>query len=203
MKRIVVALASLAMVLVFSACEGSSSSTGSSEEVSENKGNSDGASENKGSASQDSGAATDQSGKTSTSSKGSFPSNGDPDFYCTVSKGEGWVQLKVNIPNYMGHVQKMGYDSSTDTGTEYYEESYYGLTSFEKKEMCLEYDQDIKNDEDRDLTDYYCGDGVFYMLSTVKNASLYMEEFTMAEEMFEEDCKRYERKWNEGEYEDR
>jgi hypothetical protein len=192
MKRVMVALASLAMVLAFSACEGSSSSTGSSEEVSENKG----------SASQDGGAATDNSGKTSTSSKGSFPVNGDSDFYCVVSKGEGWVQLKVNIPNYMGHIEKVGYDSLTDTGTQYYEESYYGLKAYEKKEMCLEYDRDIKNDKDRDLTDYYCGDGVFYMLNTVKNASLYMEEYTMAEDDFEEDCKRYEREWEDGDYDE-
>jgi hypothetical protein len=192
MKRVMVALASLAMVLAFSACDGASSSTGSSEGTSENKGNTP----------QNGGSASDNSGKTSTSSKGSFPLKGESDFYCTVSKGEGWVQLKVNIPNYMGHIEKVGYDSSTDTGTRYYEESFYGLTSFEKKEMCLEYDRDIKNDKDLNLTDYYCGDGVFYMLNTVENASLYMDEFTMAEEIYEDDCKRYERKWNEGEYED-
>lgn len=178
MKRVMVALASLAMVLAFSACDGSASTTSGS------------------------GDTSDNFGTTSTSSKGSFPSNGDPDFYCTVSKGEGWVQLKVNIPNYKGRVKKLSYDSSTDKGSQYSEVSYYGLTSAEKKEMCLEYDKDAKNDKDLNISDYYCGNGVFYMLTSVENASLYMEEFTMAEDDFEEDCKRYEREWEDGEYDD-
>ena len=147
-------------------------------------------------------SASGASENNSASSKGSFPANGDPDFYCEVTKGEGWVQMKVNIPNYKGIVEKVGYDSSTDTGTQYYEESYFNLTSVEKAEMCLEYDRDIKNDKDRKLTDYYCGKGVFYMLGTVKNASRYMEEFEIAEEGYEQDCKRYEREWEEGEYDE-
>lgn len=202
MKRVMVALASLAMVLAFSACEGSSSSTGSSEEVSENKGNSDGASENKGSASQDGGSVPDNSGKVTSSQKGTFPVNGDPNFYCDVTSGEGWAQIKVNIPNYMGHVEKIGYDPSTDTGTQYYEEAFYRLTSFEKSAMCLEYDEEFKNDKTHNVTDYYCGEGVFYMVVTAKNVGGHLDEFTTAEEDFRESCESYQRKWDEGEYDD-
>ena len=206
MKKIVVALASLVMVLALSACEGSASSAASSEDSSENKGasseNKEGTSESKGNSSQDSGSVPDNSGKVTTSQKGSFPVNGDPNFYCDVTSGEGWAQIKVNIPNYMGHVEKIGYDPSTDTGTQYYEEAFYRLTSFEKSAMCLEYDEEFKNDKTHNVTDYYCGEGVFYMVVTAENVGGHLDEFTTAEEDFRESCERYQRKWDEGEYDE-
>ena len=60
--------------------------------------------------------------KTSSTPKGSFPANGDEGFYCEVTSGDGWAQIKVNIPGYKGHVEKRSYDAVTETATQYYEE---------------------------------------------------------------------------------
>ena len=71
----------------------------------------------------DSASSGDNSGSNSNSSntsKGSFPPNGGNDgFYCEVTSGEGWAQIKVNIPGYMGHVEKRSYDAATETATQY------------------------------------------------------------------------------------
>lgn len=151
----------------------------------------------------DSASSGDNSGSNSNSSntsKGSFPPNGGNDgFYCEVTSGEGWAQIKVNIPGYMGHVEKRSYDAATETATQYYEESQYNITEYEKKLMCLEYDRDIKNNakKNRYLTDYYCDNAVFYMVGTIENASYLKEDFAAAKYEFAEVCKDYEKKWEE------
>lgn len=148
-------------------------------------------------------ACDDSASGDSEGSKGSFPQNGDPSFYCEVTSGEGWAQIKVNIPGYMGRVEKFSYDAATETATKYYEESYYKLTEFEKAEMCLEYDRDIKNNKKKNVTDYYCGNGVFYMVVSATNASRYKEEVSEEAVYFKERCLEYEEDWNDGVYDSR
>ena len=145
-------------------------------------------------------SASSGNGSGSNSSKGSFPPNGGNDgFYCEVTSGEGWAQIKVNIPGYKGQVEKRSYDEATETATQYYEESQYNLSSFDKTEMCLEYDRDIKNNKkkNKNLTDYYCGNSVFYMVGKIENASYLKDDFAAAKYEFDKECDDYERKWKE------
>ena len=76
MKRFLLAMGAAALAFALTACEDSASN-----------------------------ASADLNQQASERS-GSFPKNGDPNFYCEVTSGEGWAQIKVNIPNYMGHVTK-------------------------------------------------------------------------------------------------
>lgn len=178
MKKLLLALGMLA-VLAFTACDDSASS-GS------DNGNGSGS-------------------NSASNSKGSFPPNGGNDgFYCIVSGGEGWAQIKVNIPGYMGHVEKRSYDDATGTATQYYEEVQYNITEYEKQLMCLEYDRDIRDNtkKNRYLTDYYCDNAVFYMVGTIENANYLKEEYAEAKSAFSERCKDYERKWDEHGFDD-
>jgi hypothetical protein len=171
MKKFLLALGMLSM-LAFTACDDSASSSG----------------DNNGSGT-----------KSTSNSKGSFPANGDEGFYCEVTSRDGWAQIKVNIPGYKGHVEKRSYDAATETATQYYEEVQYNITEYEKQLMCMEYDRDIKNNakKNKNLTDYYCDNAVFYMVGTVENASYLKEDFAAAKYEFAEICKDYEKKWEE------
>ena len=64
-----------------------------------------------------SGCGDSTSASDSGSKGGSFPSNGDPDFYCEVTEGDNWWQMKVNIPKYKGIVEKFTYEEG-GTGTQ-------------------------------------------------------------------------------------
>ena len=173
MKRFLLAMGAAALAFALTACENSASN------------------------------ASADSNQQASERSGSFPKNGDPNFYCEVTSGEGWAQIKVNIPNYMGHVEKRSYDATTDVGTQYYEESYYNLNPFQKSEMCLEYERDVKNDKKRNITDFYCGHGVFFMVVTAENASRYIDEFTTMEDHFIERCREYREDWDNGVYDHR
>jgi hypothetical protein len=180
MKKFLFALGTLAM-FAFTACDDSASSGEDS-----NSGNG--------------------SGSNGTSeAKGSFPPNGgDAGYYCDVTSGEGWAQIKVNIPGYKGHVEKRSYDAATNTATQYYEESQYNLSPLDKVEMCLEYDRDIRDNtkKNRYLTDYYCKNSVFYMVGTISNASYLKEDYAAAKYEFMQSCEDYDRKWEEHGYDE-
>ena len=149
-------------------------------------------------------SASGGDGAESQEWKGSFPPNGDAGFYCEVTSGESWAQLKVNIPGYMGHVEKRSFDDATQTATQYYEEVQYNLNPFEKVEMCLEYDRDIRDDAKRKryLTDYYCKNSVFYMVGTIPSAGYLKEEYATAAYEFRQSCDDYEKKWKEHGYDE-
>ena len=146
----------------------------------------------------------DNSGSLGTI-KGSFPPNGDENFYCEVTDGTNedgsyWKQIKVNIPKYKGHVEKITYDE-TGSGTQYYEDSRFYLTPYEKRVMCLEFEDGIKEQSrKRNVTESYCENGVSYFVISFQNAGL--GSLTSKVDSFEEDCEGYMQKWKDGEYDE-
>ncbi|MBR4785249.1 MAG: hypothetical protein IK012_08365 [Fibrobacter sp.] len=152
----------------------------------------------------DSASASSGNGSGSNkSAKGSFPANGDSDFYCDVTNGTNsdgttWVQMKVNIPNYMGHVEKLTYDQEGN-GSQYYEESYFRITPMDKLEMCLEFQEFIQEEkEERNISDFYCDEGVSYFVTNFEHLKL--EKILSRATYFEEDCEEYRTDWKEGVY---
>ena len=146
------------------------------------------------------------SGSNSTSkTTGSFPPTGDEGFYCEVTDGTNadgsyWKQIKVNIPKYKGHVEKFTFDQN-GTGTQYYEDSFFYTTPYEKSAMCLEFEDGIKeNSYKRNYTETYCGNGFYYFVISFQNLSL--EALHSQVDDYEEDCKDYERKWKGGDYDE-
>ena len=137
--------------------------------------------------------------------KGSFPPNGDEGFYCLVTDGHSedgsyWKQIMVNIPKYKGHVEKITFDENGN-GTQYYEDSHFYITPYEKAALCLEFEDAIKSQsQKRNYTETYCKNGVSYFVITFKNASVESLAFKVGE--YESDCKDYERKWKEGDYDE-
>ena len=146
-------------------------------------------------------ACEDSTSASDSGSKGgSFPSNGDPNFYCEVTKGDNWWQMKLNIPKYKGMVEKFTYEEN-GTGSQYYEEAYFGLTSIEKKMMCQEWEQELKEkSRKKNFKDAYCGNGVFYSVIEYEGQS--RESIEEEASYFEEDCQRYKKKWENGEFDE-
>lgn len=143
--------------------------------------------------------------------KGSFPSNGDPDFSCVVTtgsenNGNRWVQYRLNIPKYKGMVERITLDASGTKTTQYYEESYFNISPFNVGAMCAEFYQAIKETENKGRTfdDYQCGNGVSYFVYSGRRPSAPSEEeedlIVREEQYFKEDCADYEEKWERGEY---
>ena len=176
MKKILFALGMLAMFTV-TACDDSASS-----------GDSNGSGSN-----------------TTSKMTGSFPPNGDEGFYCDVTDGTNadgsyWKQIKVNIPKYKGHVEKFTFDQN-GTGTQYYEDSFFYTTSYEKTAMCLEYEDGLKeNSHKRNYTETYCGNGFYYFVISFQN--LHLETLHSQVDDYEDDCKDYEKKWKDGDYDE-
>lgn len=145
--------------------------------------------------------------------KGSFPSNGESEFSCVVTKGsedngDRWVQLRLNIPKYKGMVERITIDASGTKSTQYYEESYFNLNPFKMNAMCLEFNQAIaeKEQKGRVLDDHQCGNGVSYFVysATKRPTDSYddeEEDIIAREELyFNEDCEDYKEDWEVGEY---
>ncbi len=176
MKKLLFALGMFAM-LAFTACDDSASS-----------GDSNGSGSN-----------------SASKSKGSFPPNGDDGFYCVVTDGTNedgsyWKQIQVNIPKYKGHVEKFTFDKNGN-GTQYYEDSHFYITPYEKKAMCLEFEDGIKeSSHKRNYTETYCENGVSYFVISFQNVSLESLNWNVAE--YESDCKDYEQKWKDGDYDE-
>lgn len=156
----------------------------------------------------DSASSGDSNGSGSnppSETKGSFPPNGDEGFYCLVTDGQNedgsyWKQIKVNIPKYKGHVEKITFDENGN-GTQYYEDSHFYITPYEKTAMCLEFEDAIKKQsQKRNYTDTYCKNGVSYFVITFKNASVGSLASKVAD--YESDCKDYEQKWKDGDYDE-
>jgi len=143
--------------------------------------------------------------KTSSTPKGSFPANGDEGFYCEVTDGTNadgsyWKQIKVNIPKYKGHVEKFTFDQN-GTGTQYYEDAGFYITPYEQTAMCLEFEDGIKESSyKRNYTQTYCGNGFYYFVISFQNLKL--ETLQLQVKDYEDDCKDYEKKWREGDYDE-
>lgn len=176
MKKIL-ALGTLALAFAFTACDNSASSG------SDTNGN---------------------AGKSAA--KGSFPQGGDPDFYCIADSGvdkdgNNWSEIRVNIPNYWGHVERITFDAAGN-GTQYYEEAYYGLSSVKKGMMCLEFNDEIqKKSAKYDFAETYCENGVSYFIVRFQDVDV-EEELAPRIEYFRDDCEDYKQEWEEGEYDD-
>lgn len=133
---------------------------------------------------------------------GSFPDGGDPKFYCEVTDGTDsdgtiWVQFKLNVPNRFGQFQKR---SLKKDGTElsYWERTYYNLNSKMEKMMCEEFEEDIKQDlqrEDNGIEDYACGNGVEYVHYKEQTSKKNLDS---VKKSFEEECEDFQRKRDEG-----
>ena len=156
----------------------------------------------------DSASSGDNSGSNSNSSntsKGSFPPNGDESFYCVVTDGTNadgsyWKQIKVNIPQYKGHVERITFDQNGN-GTQYYEDFHFYITPYEKKAMCLEFEDGIKeNSHKKNYTETYCDNGVSYFVITFQNANV--ESLASKVAWYESDCDDYKQKWKDGDYDE-
>lgn len=140
-----------------------------------------------------------------TSAKSSFPQNGDPDFYCEVTSGtdedgKTFGQIKVNIPNYKGHVERIAFDEAGN-GTQYYEESYYNLNSYNKRAMCLEFEQGIEEkSRKKNFTETYCENGVSYFVISFQDAPI--DHLAQHANEYKEDCEQYRREWEDGEFDE-
>lgn len=180
MKKIL-ALGTLALAFAFTACDDSASSN------SDTNGNAGG-----------------NAGKSEA--KGSFPQGGDPNFYCIADSGvdengNNWSEIRVNIPKYRGHVEKITYDAAGN-GTQYYEETYFSLNSVKQAMMCLEFNDEIeKKSAKYDFADTYCENGVSYFVVRFQDVDV-EEELAPRIEYFKEDCEDYKQEWEEGEYDD-
>ena len=176
MKKIL-ALGTLALAFAFIACDDSASSG------SDTNGN---------------------AGKSAA--KGSFPQGGDSDFYCIADSGvdadgNNWAEIKVNIPKYHGHVERITYDAAGN-GTQYYEETYFSLNSIKQSMMCLEFNEEIeKKSAKYDFADTYCENGVSYFVVRFQDVDV-EEELAPRIEYFKEDCEDYKQEWEAGEYDD-
>jgi hypothetical protein len=176
MKKILT-LGTLALAFAFTACDDSTSSS------SETNGN---------------------AGKSAT--KGSFPQGGDSDFYCIADSGvdengNNWSEIRVNIPKYRGHVERITYDAAGN-GTQYYEETYFSLNSVKQAMMCLEFNDEIeKKSAKYDFADTYCENGVSYFVVRFQDVDV-EEELAPRIEYFKEDCEDYKQEWESGEYDD-
>ena len=108
-------------------------------------------------------ACEDSTSASDSGSKGgSFPSNGDPNFYCEVTKGDNWWQMKL---------------------------------------MCQEWEQELKEkSRKKNFKDAYCGNGVFYSVIEYEGQS--RESIEEEASYFEEDCQRYKKKWENGEFDE-
>lgn len=172
MKKFLFALSTLALMFAFTACDDSASSGDGAEKQ---------------------------------AAKGSFPENGEEGFYCEVTDGTNadgsyWKQIKVNIPKYKGHVEKFTFDEN-GTGTQYYEDAHFYITPHEKAAMCLEFEDGIKESaHKRNYTETYCGNGFYYFVISFQNIS--METLQSKVGDYEDDCKDYERKWMDGDYDE-
>ena len=139
---------------------------------------------------------------SSSSVSGNFPEGGYSEYSCEVtdgvdSDGTIWVQLKLNVPNRFGQLQKR---SLKKDGTElnYWEKTYYNLNSQMKKMMCEEFEEDVKQDlqrENNGIEDYACGNGVEYVHYKGQTERKNLDS---AKESFEEDCEDFQRKKDEG-----
>jgi len=156
----------------------------------------------------DSASSGDSNGSGSnppSETKGSFPPNGDEGFYCLVTDGQNedgsyWKQIKVNIPKYKGHVEKITFDENGN-GTQYYEDSHFYITPYEKTAMCLEFEDAVKKQsQKRNYTETYCNNGVSYFVITFQNASV--ESLAEKVAWYESDCDDYKQKWRDGDYDE-
>jgi len=154
----------------------------------------------------DSASSGDGTASTNTSEvKGSFPPNGDEGFYCLVTDGKNadgsyWKQIMVNIPKYKGHVEKITFDENGN-GTQYYEDAHYYTTPYEQRALCLEYEDAVKKQsQKRNYTETYCQNGVYYFVITFQNASV--GNLSEKVSWYESDCKDYEQKWKDGDYDE-
>ena len=178
MKKIL-ALGTLSLAFAFTACDDSAS------------GNS---------------GANDNAGGNAGSSevKGSFPQGGDPDFYYIADSGvdkdgNNWSEIRVNIPNYWGHVERITFDAAGN-GTQYYEEANYGLSSVKKGMMCLEFNDEIqKKSAKYDFAETYCENGVSYFIVRFQDVDV-EEDLAPRIEYFKQDCEDYKEQWKAGEY---
>ena len=135
---------------------------------------------------------------------GSFPAKGDPDFYCNVTEGSDngtyWIEMKVNIPKYKGHLERLTYDDKGN-GTQYIEDAYFRISMGNMVEMCLDFKQFIREEkQERNITESYCKNGVSYFVTEFKNVS--MSNLVSRGSGFHEQCKDYKRDWESGEYDD-
>ena len=152
-------------------------------------------------------ACEDSTSASDSQRKGSFPAQGNPNFSCEVTEGVNedgskWAQVVVNIPNYMGEVEKLTTDEYGN-GSQYIEETYFKLSGMEKRYMCLEYDEFVQEERtkgDKNITDYYCDDGVFYFVTEFEGARL--DRLDARSQGYYERCEDYKREWEEGEYEE-
>ena len=67
--------------------------------------------------------------------------------------------------------------------------------------MCLEFEDGIKeSSHKRNYTETYCENGVSYFVISFQNVSLESLNWNVAE--YESDCKDYEQKWKDGDYDE-
>ena len=152
-------------------------------------------------------ACDDSTSASDSQRKGSFPQHGYPNFICEVTDGTNedgstWAQILVNIPHYMGEVEKLTTDERGN-GSQYIEEAYFGNSEREKRNMCLEYDEFVREEKEKgekNITDHFCGDGVFYFVTEFSGARI--DRLASRMQSFRERCEDYQKKWDEGEYEE-
>ena len=97
-------------------------------------------------------------------------------------------------------MEKITFDENGN-GTQYYEDSHFYITPYEKTAMCLEFEDAIKKQsQKRNYTDTYCKNGVSYFVITFKNASVGSLASKVVD--YESDCKDYEQKWKDGDYDE-
>lgn len=125
--------------------------------------------------------------------------HGNPEFSCVVTQGESWVKMELNIPKYKGMVRKLE-NRGSGSFYEYYEETYFDLSTWQMKEMCLEYEDAAREKEAEDIQ---CGNGRFSMGHSFNLRDDYSYD-VMGETIidFTESCQSYEEQWNRGEYSD-
>ena len=183
MKKYLLALSSFTLAFALVACDDSASS------------NSDASSTKNAASSNNGTSANPSSGK-----KGSFPVNGDPNFYCIVNHGEEadgkiWSEKKFNIPNRQGHVERLTFDANGN-GTQYYEDSYYNLNNRNKVAMCMEFNEAVKEkSRKKNFIETYCEGQVSYFVIAFENAPL--DELISRVNSFVEDCEWEKKNWEE------
>ncbi|ACX74253.1 putative lipoprotein [Fibrobacter succinogenes subsp. succinogenes S85] len=187
MKKFLLAMGSIALAFALTACDDSASSNSDASSTSNNQNNA--ASSNNGTGA-----------NTSNAKKGSFPENGDPNFYCIVTHGEEpdgkiWSEKKFNIPNRQGHVERLTFDADGN-GTQYYEDSYYNLNNRNKVAMCMEFNEAVKEKSNKkNFIETYCEGQVSYFIIAFENAPL--DELISRTNSFAEDCKWEEKNWED------
>lgn len=125
--------------------------------------------------------------------------HGNPEFSCVVTQDESWVKMELNIPKYKGMVRKLE-NRGNGSFYEYYEETYFDLSTWQMKEMCLEYEDAAK---EKAAEDFKCDNGRFSMGHSFNLRDDYSYD-VMGEALidFTESCASYEDQWKRGEYSD-